>query len=227
MPEQREIGTVKWFDPTRGYGFIARRGAEDIYVNRNDVERAGLGTLEEGDAVSFTVKKTQRGFQAENLARAKEEGPPLKPEPAPLPGRPDGEAAFRFGPGYLRDGYFKEKDGKDYIRPEVLDSLAMDVARAFGNRGMKIAQLRRFFNKARGIEAKLKRTGDFEAIKADIYAFKRDVAYQVGRGVVPQEFQQFIDRNVELAVQEEKSFRQGFLQHFESALAYFVYFFRE
>jgi CspA family cold shock protein len=226
MPEQRETGTVKWYDPARGYGFIARRGADDIYVNRNDVERAGLGALDEGDAVSFTVKKTPRGFQAENLARAKA-GPPLKPEPAPLRGMPDGASAFRFGPDYLRDGYFEKKDDKDYIRPEVLDTLAMDVARAFGNRGMRIAQLRRFFNKARGIEAKLDRTKDFEAIKADIYGFKRDVAYQVGRSVVPQEFQQFIDRNVELAIEGEKSFREGFLQHFESVLAYFVYFFRE
>jgi CRISPR type III-A-associated protein Csm2 len=92
---------------------------------------------------------------------------------------------------------------------------------------MKSAQLRRFFNKARGIESKLDRGGDFEAIEADIYGFKRDVAYQVGRGVVPEEFQQFIDRNVELAVVDERSFREGFMQHFESVLAYFVYFFRD
>ena len=87
--------------------------------------------------------------------------------------------------------------------------------------------MRRFFNKARGIESKLERVEDFEAIKADIYGFKRDVAYQVGRKVVPAEFQYFIDRNVELAVQDEDSFRRGFMQHFESVLAYFVYFFRE
>ena len=41
------------------------------------------------------------------------------------------------------------------------------------------------------------------------------------------EFKQFIDRNMELAVQDEDSFRRGFIQHFESVLAYFVYFFRE
>jgi CRISPR type III-A-associated protein Csm2 len=92
---------------------------------------------------------------------------------------------------------------------------------------MKSHQLRRFFNKARGIEAKLEREKDFEAVKADILGFKRDVAYQVGRGVVPAEFKQFIDRNVELAVEDKKSFKQGFLQHFESVLAYFVYYFRD
>ena len=49
----------------------------------------------------------------------------------------------------------------------------------------------------------------------------------IGRRVVPEEFQQFINRNVELAVEDEQSFRRGFLQHFESVLAYFVYFFHE
>jgi CRISPR type III-A-associated protein Csm2 len=127
----------------------------------------------------------------------------------------------------LREGYFERKGEKRYLRPEVLDGLAMDVAKVLGRQDMKSSQLRRFFNKARGIESKLDREKDFEAIKAGIYGFKRDVAYQVGREVVPEGFKQFIDRNVELAVQDEKSFRDGFLQHFESVLAYFVYFFRK
>ncbi len=143
------------------------------------------------------------------------------------PARPDTRTDFQFGPDYLADGYFEKKEGKSYLRPEVLDTLAMDVAKVLGRRKMKTSQLRRFFNKARGIEIKLNLKKDFEAIKADIYGFKRDVAYQVGREVVPREFQAFIERNVELAVQDETSFRQGFLQHFESVLAYYVYFFRE
>jgi CRISPR type III-A-associated protein Csm2 len=153
------------------------------------------------------------------------EGQPPR-QPSRIPSRLDTRTTFRFGPDYLRNGYFEEKEGKRYLRPEVLDTLAMDIARLLGNRNMKPHQLRRFFNKVRSIETKLNR-GDFEVIKADIYGLKRDVAYQVGRGVVPEEFQQFIDRNVELAVQDEDSFRRGFMQHFESVLAYFVYFFRE
>ena len=143
------------------------------------------------------------------------------------PARPDTRTKFSFGPGYLAQGYFEKKEEKLYLRSEILDSLAIDVAKVLGSKEMKSHQLRRFFNKARGIEAKLERENDFEAIKAEIYGFKRDVAYQVGRGVVPIEFQQFIERNVELAVQDKRSFKQGFLQHFESVLAYFVYYFRE
>jgi hypothetical protein len=89
------------------------------------------------------------------------------------PSEPDTRTAFQFGPDYLVNSYFEAKGDKRYLRPEVLDSLAMDVARLLGNQGMKPAQLRRFFNKARGIESKLDRVGDFEAIKADIYGFKR------------------------------------------------------
>lgn len=150
-----------------------------------------------------------------------------KPSGRRSPARPSTRTEFQFGPDYLREGYFQLKEGKRYLRPEVLDTLAMDVAKVLGNQEIKSSQMRRFFNKARGIEFALDRQGDFEAIKADIYGFKRDVAYQVGRKVVPEGFKQFIDRNVELAVQDEKSFRDGFLQHFESVLAYFVYFFRD
>jgi CRISPR type III-A-associated protein Csm2 len=231
MSQDREVGTVKRFDHDRGFGFIARRVGEDVYVHQSAVGRAGLGVLNVGDQVSFTLRKTDRGWQADNLARVQtsnQSAPAQAPRPATAPpARLDTRTAFQFGPDYLANGYFEQKNDQRYLRPEVLDTLAIDVAKVLGNRAMKSHQLRRFFNKARGIEARLDREKNFEAIKADIYGFKRDVVYQVGRKVVPEEFHQFIHRNVELAVEDEQSFRKGFLQHFESVLAYFVYFFRE
>jgi cold shock protein len=219
MTEKRQAGVVKRFDPDRGFGFIGRADAEDVYVSQREVERAGLGALKVGDQVSFVVARVPDGrIRAERLARE---------SAVAAPARPDTPTAFHFDADYLREGYFERKDDKAYLRPAIVDSLAMDVAKALGSCEMKASQLRRFFNKARGIEARLDRTNDFEAVKADIYRFKSDVAYQVGRRLVPQEFQQFVDRNVELAVRDEQSFRQGFLQHFESVLAYFVYFFRD
>ena len=223
MPQERETGVVKHYDPEKGFGFIGRSRGEDVFVHRNDVARAGLSGLNQGDRVSFTIKQTQRGWQADNLSV---EGAQSNQRP-PAPARPNAATSFRFGPDYLAEGYFEAKNGKRYLRPEVIDTTAMDVAKVLGTRGMKSNQLRRFFNKARGIESKLTRDRDFEAIKMDIYGFKRDVAYQVGRKLVPDDFQQFINRNVELAVQDEESFRKGFLQHFESVLAYFVYVFRD
>jgi CRISPR-associated protein Csm2 len=122
-----------------------------------------------------------------------------------------------------------EKQLKKVVRPEVVDELAISVAKVLGNAKpeMKSHQLRRFFNKMRAIEAKLDTVESFELVKSDILGFKRDVAYAAGRDVVPSEFKHFIDRNVELAAQSEENFRQGFIEHFQSVLAYFVYYFRE
>jgi len=58
------IGTVKWFNPTKGYGFIQPEdGSRDVFVHVSAVERAGLGSLTEGQRVSFDVV-TERGKQA-------------------------------------------------------------------------------------------------------------------------------------------------------------------
>ena len=61
-------GTVKWFNPTKGYGFIQpKTGGKDVFVHISAVERAGLSTLNEGQAVEFTVTKGAKGWQAENV----------------------------------------------------------------------------------------------------------------------------------------------------------------
>lgn len=229
MADKRETGVVKHFDHNRGFGFIGRSGGEDVYVNQREVERADLGNLDAGDRVSFVVVRSHDNrLRAEQLSREAGVAPTRSGANAPYSAsQPDSHTDFRFGPEYLSEGYFEQKGDKRYLRPAVLDSLAIDAAKALGNAGMKSAQLRRFFNKARGIESRLNRDSDFEAIKADIYGFKRDVAYQVGRKIVPEAFQQFINRNVELATVDAESFRTGFLQHFESVVAYFVYYFRD
>jgi CRISPR type III-A-associated protein Csm2 len=133
--------------------------------------------------------------------------------------------AFRFDRGYLQEGYFRDADQKE-LRPELLDKVAEQAAMALGRAGMTSHQLRLFFNKMRGIEGRLGRGEPWEEVVAEIYAFKRDVVYQVGRGVAPDAFKQFIDRNVGLATQDQASFSLGFIQHFQSVLAYFVYHFR-
>jgi CRISPR type III-A-associated protein Csm2 len=225
MAEEREVGTVKKILADRGFGFIERSKGDDVFVSLSDAEHAGIANLKEGDRVSFVVRERSKGPRAEALALLEaDEAPRARQEASRSPARPTATTGFKFGPDYLKDGYF---DDKGYLRPEVLDTTAMEAAKRLGNAGMKSAQLRRFFNKARGIEVRLGREKDFGAIKADILSFKSDVVYQVGRKVVPDEFKQFIDRNVELAVAGEKSFKEGFLQHFQSVLAYFVYYFRE
>jgi CspA family cold shock protein len=64
-------GTVKWFNPTKGYGFIApETGGKDIFVHISAVQKAGLRNLNEGQRVGFEVEQQQNGRAAAiNLQR--------------------------------------------------------------------------------------------------------------------------------------------------------------
>lgn len=138
------------------------------------------------------------------------------------------QPASRLGADYLRDGYFLDAQ-KTKLRPETIDTWAIDAAKALGSARppMTAHQLRRFYKKTRAIESKLDRTQDFQMVTADIYTLKRDAADAVARKVVSEEFKRFMERNVELAASDENSFRKGFIQHFQSVLAYFGYYFKE
>jgi CspA family cold shock protein len=58
-------GTVKWFNPTKGYGFIApETGGKDVFVHISAVQKAGLRTLNEGQKIGFEVEEQQNGRTA-------------------------------------------------------------------------------------------------------------------------------------------------------------------
>ena len=68
------IGTVKWFNKTKGYGFITPEdGGKDVFVHITAVEGAGLGTLTEGQRVTFEVVDDRRGPKAVDLTSVAEE----------------------------------------------------------------------------------------------------------------------------------------------------------
>ena len=63
-------GKVKWFNGTKGYGFIEREDKEkDVFVHSSAVRTAGLQNLKEGDDVIFEVENTDKGFSAINLQK--------------------------------------------------------------------------------------------------------------------------------------------------------------
>jgi cold shock protein len=66
------VGTVKWFNGTKGYGFIAPDdGSKDVFVHISAVERAGMRSLNEGQRVSFELERGQQGrVAAVNLQNA-------------------------------------------------------------------------------------------------------------------------------------------------------------
>lgn len=64
-----EEGTVKWFNSAKGYGFISRKGGEDVFVHFNAIVGDGYKTLNEGDKVQFEVEKGPKGLQAKNVKK--------------------------------------------------------------------------------------------------------------------------------------------------------------
>jgi cold shock protein len=66
---ERETGKVKWFNNAKGYGFIERATGGDVFVHHTAIQMDGYRSLNEGDAVSFTVTRGPKGLQAENVTR--------------------------------------------------------------------------------------------------------------------------------------------------------------
>jgi len=66
---ERETGTVKWFNNSKGYGFIGRDGGEDVFVHHSGIRGEGFKTLDEGDRVEFVVESSPKGPQATDVVR--------------------------------------------------------------------------------------------------------------------------------------------------------------
>lgn len=63
----KEQGTVKWFNATKGYGFITRSGGDDVFVHYSAIESEGYKTLNEGQVVEFTLIQGPKGLAASNV----------------------------------------------------------------------------------------------------------------------------------------------------------------
>ena len=63
-------GTVKWFNAEKGFGFIEREGADDVFVHFSAIQDEGFKTLEEGQTVTFDIEEGDRGPQAANVIKA-------------------------------------------------------------------------------------------------------------------------------------------------------------
>lgn len=62
-------GTVKWFNESKGFGFIERESGKDLFVHHSAIDMAGFKSLNEGDKVSFEVEETDRGPSAKNVRK--------------------------------------------------------------------------------------------------------------------------------------------------------------
>jgi len=67
MSNNRVTGTVKWFNATKGYGFLSQEGGEDVFVHHSEIQAEGYRSLQEGQTVEFTVGRGPKGLQATNV----------------------------------------------------------------------------------------------------------------------------------------------------------------
>ena len=64
---ERVLGTVKWFNGSKGYDFIEREGGEDVFVHFSSIEMEGYRTLAKGSRVSFEIASGPKGVMAQNI----------------------------------------------------------------------------------------------------------------------------------------------------------------
>jgi CspA family cold shock protein len=64
----REQGTVKWFNASKGFGFIQRQSGEDVFVHFSAIQSEGYKSLNDGQAVEFEVTRGPKGLQAANVS---------------------------------------------------------------------------------------------------------------------------------------------------------------
>ena len=64
---ERIIGTVKWFNGGKGYGFISQQNGQDVFVHFSAIQGDGYRSLEEGQQVEFSIEQGPKGLQATNV----------------------------------------------------------------------------------------------------------------------------------------------------------------
>ena len=154
-------------------------------------------------------------------------GGPSRPpggSPGSRPGGPQPGGEPDFWSSYLKDGYF---DAAGNLHPRLVVEDAIEMARRLargrtgGRDGFAPAQLRRFYGKAKFLEQKLEAGTPFASLVAELLTLQPLAADAVAKEKAPSEFKQFIDKNLHWAARDQKSFKEGFLVHFQSVVAYF------
>jgi hypothetical protein len=135
------------------------------------------------------------------------------------PQKPTGKFGGGLPDDYLRFGYF---DSVGNPRKEMIIDEARAAAEALAGADLAAVKLQGLYNRARMLKDKLARTGDFPALQGEIRMLLIDAIDATGRKVTPRVFLTFVERNVELAVLDPKSFTEGFVEHLRCVRAWFL-----
>ena len=72
-------GKIKWFNPTKGYGFIENEGSKDVFLHVSALEQAGISTLKEGEEIEFEIGENKGKQNAINIKKVGHEGEDNRP----------------------------------------------------------------------------------------------------------------------------------------------------
>ena len=72
-------GKIKWFNPTKGYGFIEQEGSKDVFLHVSALEQAGISTLKEGEEIEFEIGENKGKENAINIKKVGHEGEDNRP----------------------------------------------------------------------------------------------------------------------------------------------------
>ena len=72
-------GKIKWFNPTKGYGFIEQEGSKDVFLHVSALEEAGISTLKEGEEIEFEIGENKGKENAINIKKVGHEGTDNRP----------------------------------------------------------------------------------------------------------------------------------------------------
>jgi CRISPR type III-A-associated protein Csm2 len=143
-----------------------------------------------------------------------------KKERTELPAASSSKDPVSLPANYLHEGYF---DDQGILRRDIFTHEAWQVALALSNpdlsQPLSSSGLRRFYNRLKAIQQGYQLDKDFENVKVKLYDFLNGVRYAVARKVAPDQFQKFIEVNLELALTNHDAF-EAFMQHYESLVAY-------
>lgn len=127
--------------------------------------------------------------------------------------------------GYLTGGYFNDEGS---LKDELLVDHARDIARTIGAgyEGIKNAQLRKFYSHVIAANERMNYGESYASVRPTILELSSFVAEAAGKRKLPIVFKQFIDKNLE-HIKDEKTFRLGFVKHFQAVVGFFSSFYRE
>jgi CxxC-x17-CxxC domain-containing protein len=121
--------------------------------------------------------------------------------------------------GYLQLGYF---DREGHLRKEILIDEARAVAEVLVQADLAAVKLQSLYNRVRILRDRLNQSGNFVALNSAIHSLLIDAVDSTGRGVTPNVFLQFVERNVERAAVDAASFKEGFVEHLRAVRAWYL-----